>query len=161
MFSARSRRNKAKGVLACQPPPAQISANRSNSLLSTGPITDGRTSRFGSEGRAGHGSPCVAVRPMRPLPNLISSNREIMNRRKVLLSLGALGTSRLSPADDAPDTKKGSLPIEQFQPRSMLHAQETKVPRAAYPVIDLHTHITHAGGLEGPGKIRFAASADS
>jgi len=51
------------------------------------------------------------------------------------------------------------LPIEQFQPRSMLHAVETKVARAAYPVIDFHTHITFAGGLGGPGKIHFAAGA--
>ena len=84
-----------------------------------------------------------------------------MNRRKVLLSLGgALGTSQLPPAASSADTNKGFLPIEQFQPRSMLHAQETKVPGAAYPVIDLHTHITHAGGLKGPGKIQFAASAE-
>jgi predicted TIM-barrel fold metal-dependent hydrolase len=52
------------------------------------------------------------------------------------------------------------LPVEQFQPRSMLRVKETKVERAAYPVIDIHTHITHAGGLEGPGEIRFAASAE-
>jgi predicted TIM-barrel fold metal-dependent hydrolase len=56
--------------------------------------------------------------------------------------------------------RKQILPIEQFQPRSMLHTQETKVPRSAFPVIDMHTHITHAGGLEGPGEIRFAASAE-
>jgi predicted TIM-barrel fold metal-dependent hydrolase len=42
----------------------------------------------------------------------------------------------------------------------MLHVQETSVARAAYPVIDIHTHVTHAGGLQGPGNIRFAASAD-
>ena len=42
----------------------------------------------------------------------------------------------------------------------MLRVHETKVPRAAYPVIDFHTHITHAGGLKGPGEIRFAASAE-
>jgi predicted TIM-barrel fold metal-dependent hydrolase len=41
----------------------------------------------------------------------------------------------------------------------MLHAVETKVARAAYPVIDFHTHITFAGGLGGPGKIHFAAGA--
>jgi predicted TIM-barrel fold metal-dependent hydrolase len=42
----------------------------------------------------------------------------------------------------------------------MLHVKETKVPRSAFPVIDMHTHITHAGGLDGPGKVRFAASAE-
>jgi hypothetical protein len=72
---------------------------------------------------------------------------------------GALGTSG-GPLAVPPSSKKDSLPIEQFQPRSMLHTQETKAARAAYPVIDIHTHITHAGGLDGPGTIRFAASAE-
>ena len=83
-----------------------------------------------------------------------------MKRRDVVLSMGsALVTPRpVSPAP-ASDPKE-ALPLEQFQPRSMLHAPETKVARAAYPVIDLHTHITHAGGLDGPGNIHFAASAD-
>ena len=29
-----------------------------------------------------------------------------------------------------------------FQPRSMLHVPETSVPRARFPVIDIHTHLT-------------------
>ena len=83
-----------------------------------------------------------------------------MNRRKALLSLGSvLGTSGLSVEPGAAESKD-ILPIEQFQPRSMLHAHETKVERAAYPVIDIHTHITHAGGLDGPGQIHFTASAE-
>ncbi len=65
-------------------------------------------------------------------------------------------SSRLLQGSDAPKV----LPVEQFQPRSMLKVQETKVPRAAYPVIDLHTHITHTGGLTGPGEIRFAATPE-
>lgn len=43
----------------------------------------------------------------------------------------------------------------------MLHTPVTTVKRSAFPVIDMHTHITHAGGLEGPGSIRFAASAET
>jgi predicted TIM-barrel fold metal-dependent hydrolase len=83
-----------------------------------------------------------------------------MNRRDLLLSLpGALGAAFLPRPVRASDEKE-VLPVEQFQPRSMLHSPETQVPRAAYPVIDFHTHITHAGGLQGPGKIRFAATAE-
>ncbi len=83
-----------------------------------------------------------------------------MNRRDLLLSVsGALGAPLLTPAAAAA-APKDELPIEQFQPRSMLHAHETKVERAAHPVIDLHTHITQAGGLKGPGEIRFAATAE-
>jgi predicted TIM-barrel fold metal-dependent hydrolase len=83
-----------------------------------------------------------------------------MNRRKALLSLGgAVATPHFSQ-NLAAASQDTPLPIEQFQPRSMLHAAETKVLKSAYPVIDIHTHITHAGGLTGPGKIRFASSAE-
>jgi hypothetical protein len=34
------------------------------------------------------------------------------------------------------------LPLAEYEPASMLHAQETHVARAAFPVIDMHTHIT-------------------
>jgi predicted TIM-barrel fold metal-dependent hydrolase len=52
------------------------------------------------------------------------------------------------------------LPIDDYLPKSMLHAPETKVPRARYPVIDFHTHITGAGGLRGPGKLRWSATPE-
>jgi predicted TIM-barrel fold metal-dependent hydrolase len=71
-------------------------------------------------------------------------------------ALAAPGLVRRARAAD----EKDALPVERFQPRSMLHVHESHVPRAAYPVIDFHTHITHAGGLQGPGEIRFAASAE-
>jgi len=54
-------------------------------------------------------------------------------------------------------TGKDVLPVEQYVPKSMLHAKETKVARSKYPVIDFHTHLTSSGGLNGPGKLRFAA----
>ncbi len=83
-----------------------------------------------------------------------------MNRRELLLSIGAAAASpEFVPAANAADPKQ-ILPIEQYQPRSMLHTTGTKILRAAFPVIDIHTHITHAGGLKGPGELRFAATAD-
>ena len=42
--------------------------------------------------------------------------------------------------------------MEQYQPKSMLHVPETHVPRARFPVIDFHTHIT---GATGGGGISF------
>src|SRR5947209_3067640 len=85
-----------------------------------------------------------------------------MNRRNLLRSMGGVLAAPLLPAAAAPQAanKTQVLPLEQFQPVSMLHTPETKVPRSAYPLIDFHTHITHAGGLEGPGDIRFAALAE-
>jgi predicted TIM-barrel fold metal-dependent hydrolase len=80
-----------------------------------------------------------------------------MKRRDLLVSLGAAALPQANI--DAP-AKSRILPIEQFQPRTMLHLKETQVPRAAFPVVDIHTHITQAGGLNGPGTLRFAASAE-
>jgi predicted TIM-barrel fold metal-dependent hydrolase len=34
------------------------------------------------------------------------------------------------------------LPLDEFQPKSMLHVSETPVPRARFPVIDFHTHVS-------------------
>jgi predicted TIM-barrel fold metal-dependent hydrolase len=83
-----------------------------------------------------------------------------MKRRDLLLlTAGVLGAPGLMKRAHAAD-EKDVLPVERFQPRSMLHVHESHVPRSAYPVIDFHTHITHAGGLQGPGEIRFAASAE-
>ena len=50
-----------------------------------------------------------------------------------------------SPADKAQQENGGKLlPLEKYEPRSMLHVQETHVERARYPVIDFHTHLTRS-----------------
>ena len=46
--------------------------------------------------------------------------------------------------EDAADSQKASLKLEDYEPRSMLRVPETHVARAKYPVIDIHTHITFA-----------------
>ncbi len=56
--------------------------------------------------------------------------------------LGAESTSD-SPADKTPaKNQKEPLPLSEYQPVSMVHLKETHVPRAKYPVIDFHTHLT-------------------
>lgn len=35
-----------------------------------------------------------------------------------------------------------SLPLTEFEPKSMLHVEETHVARARFPVIDFHTHVS-------------------
>ena len=57
------------------------------------------------------------------------------------------------PANAEPGQQPPGLPIEQFEPKSMLHVPETQVPRARFPVIDFHTHIT---GARADGAIRFS-----
>jgi predicted TIM-barrel fold metal-dependent hydrolase len=36
----------------------------------------------------------------------------------------------------------GGLLLKDFEPRNMLHVPETRVPRARFPVIDIHTHLS-------------------
>ena len=36
------------------------------------------------------------------------------------------------------------LPLTEYQPKSMLHVPEHPVPRARFPVIDIHTHLSWA-----------------
>ena len=84
-----------------------------------------------------------------------------MNRRQLLLSTsGVLAARDTFAQTPAPTPTGGLLTVEQYQPKSMLHASETKVTRARYPVIDFHTHITHAPGITGMGKLSFAATAE-
>jgi predicted TIM-barrel fold metal-dependent hydrolase len=76
---------------------------------------------------------------------------ESLTRRRLFKSLaaGLAGVSVSTSHSDASiwqDTQqpsdKGSLLLTEFEPRSMLHVKETPVPRARFPVIDVHTHIT-------------------
>jgi predicted TIM-barrel fold metal-dependent hydrolase len=53
------------------------------------------------------------------------------------------------------------LDLSEFQPRSMLHVPETKVPRSKFPVIDVHTHLSfQAASQNGVGlgeKMKYPA----
>lgn len=40
--------------------------------------------------------------------------------------------------------EKPGLDLRDFQPRSMLHVPESKVSKARFPVIDIHTHLSFA-----------------
>ena len=47
------------------------------------------------------------------------------------------------PQSSAPQTATaGDLPLQQFEPRSMLRVAETPVDKARFPVVDMHTHVT-------------------
>ncbi len=55
-----------------------------------------------------------------------------------------LGGGLLVPS--AIQNARPCLDLHQFQPRSMLHVPETKVPRARFPVVDFHTHLSWSQG---------------
>ncbi len=86
-----------------------------------------------------------------------------MNRRKWMAASAAAlaggpamaqGQGQQRQAEAAP----AILPLEQFQPKSMLHARETHVPRARFPLIDFHTHITFVS-RQDPEAVRFSMQA--
>lgn len=59
-----------------------------------------------------------------------------MNRRDFATALGGLPLL-------AQSVKKGTpLDIKDYEPKSMLRVPETKVEKARFPVIDIHTHLT-------------------
>jgi hypothetical protein len=45
---------------------------------------------------------------------------------------------------------RGRLPLELFEPRSMLHVPETEVPTARFPAIDFHSHLSWSAVGLGP-----------
>jgi len=78
----------------------------------------------------------------------------VINRRQWLRTMGlALGASarprtalEISGSSEEPNSqteaKISPLPLAEYEPKSALHVTETKVERARFPVVDVHTHIT-------------------
>ena len=50
-----------------------------------------------------------------------------------------LAARETSASDQA--AAPGSLVLSDFRPKSMLHVPETDVPRARFPVVDVHCHV--------------------
>src|SRR4030088_523050 len=73
-----------------------------------------------------------------------------IGRRNLFQSVSAFLLASKMPARGAALTAGSSgaagkpLQLADFQPRSMLHVPETRVPRSRYPVIDIHTHLSFA-----------------
>ncbi len=94
-----------------------------------------------------------------------------IGRRRMLESAGALLVASRFPATAtaSPPAKLGSgakpLQLADFQPRSMLHVPETKVPRSRYPVIDIHTHLSftakNANGVAIGETLKYLATAEA
>ncbi len=69
------------------------------------------------------------------------------NRREWLgggALIGLAGCTRPKPEEqEAKDIYLG-----QYQPKSMLHVPEAEVPRARFPVVDVHAHLTWSNDVE-------------
>jgi len=71
----------------------------------------------------------------------------VINRRQWLYGVGLMagaGTEIGRAAVAAPEDKPKPAPLDlsQYEPKSMLQVHESHVPRAKFPVIDFHTHIS-------------------
>src|SRR5438105_4831904 len=82
----------------------------------------------------------------------IARHSTIMNRRNLLQGI-CVG---LGPTPLFADSR-ASLPLTEFEPRSMLHVHETHVERARYPVIDFHTHVSWGDNMAGKESVGFPA----
>ncbi len=87
-----------------------------------------------------------------------------MNRREWLTTLAATalaGVPASAQRGGTPERQAAPLDLKDFQPRSMLHVPETEVPRARFPVIDIHTHLgfsaKSSGGVAQGEEMRYLA----
>ncbi len=58
--------------------------------------------------------------------------------------MGLAGCARPAPEPERPQ----DIFLSEYQPKSMLHVPQTHVPRARFPVIDIHTHLTWSNDVE-------------
>ena len=84
----------------------------------------------------------------------------MIDRRGWLYSMGLLagavakpklftgGASAESSAAEEVTPQRKPLDISEYVPKSMLRVHETSVPRAKFPVIDIHTHLSGAKRYE-------------
>ncbi len=93
-----------------------------------------------------------------------------MTRREWLSALGTavVGASGAAPAAQrrapAPGRQPAVLDLKDFQPRSMLAAASTRVPRARVPAIDCHAHFGYSAvstaGIAQGEEVQFLAPAE-
>jgi predicted TIM-barrel fold metal-dependent hydrolase len=68
------------------------------------------------------------------------------------LSDGAAQSRDVEPAGQQPaGDPRPPLALAEFEPKSMLHVDETRVQRARFPVIDFHTHVSPRPRSQRPG----------
>ena len=72
-----------------------------------------------------------------------------MNRRALLYStgMGMIGATvakaaGMDPSAESTKHRPPALSLADYEPKSMLHVNESHVDRARFPVIDIHTHIS-------------------
>ena len=92
--------------------------------------------------------------------------RRLLESAGMLLAAGGISAGGVTIPASEEDKAGKPLPLQlkDFEPRSMLHVPETKAPKARYPVIDIHTHLSskakHAGGVGIGEEMEYFAPAE-
>ena len=71
-----------------------------------------------------------------------------------------IGLTSAAAVTPAVAQQRQSLELKDYQPKSMLHLPETQVPRARFPVIDVHTHLTFRRASTPPRSDRKYATPE-
>jgi predicted TIM-barrel fold metal-dependent hydrolase len=81
---------------------------------------------------------------------MLSRRRWLKALSGTVAATAAVGRATASPGQKAQAPAAPPLALSDFEPRSMLKVAETRVERARFPVIDVHTHLTlRARGVKG------------
>jgi predicted TIM-barrel fold metal-dependent hydrolase len=62
---------------------------------------------------------------------------------------GSVSAQDIKYSQDSDAAKRMTLLLRDYHPHSMLHATVHQVPRAKFPVIDIHNHVNDPGGVHG------------
>jgi predicted TIM-barrel fold metal-dependent hydrolase len=67
----------------------------------------------------------------------------------LVVSPGSAAAQEIKYSQDPDAAKHMTLLLKDFDPTSMLHVAEHEIPRAKFPVIDVHNHVNDPGGIHG------------
>ena len=89
-----------------------------------------------------------------------NENKRVVDRRSILIAalllilvtvagLSLALNQEIKYSQDPGAAKRMTLLLKDYAPKSMLHVPGHEVPRAKFPVIDVHNHVNDAGGVHG------------
>jgi predicted TIM-barrel fold metal-dependent hydrolase len=89
-----------------------------------------------------------------------NKNKDEVDRRSILIAalllilvtvagLSLALSQEIKYSQDPAAATRMTLLLKDYDPQSMLHLPSHEVPRAKFPVIDVHNHVNDAGGIHG------------
>jgi len=99
-----------------------------------------RTDARGFQGIFFQFAAAATIAMISPVPGLAQNQTPVQSRSE---------QQGITYSQDPYAAKKMTLLLKDFDPKSMMHAEAHEVPRAKFPVIDVHNHVNDAGGIHG------------